>query len=63
MQDVFINALQIVGACVAIALVAVILILFRPTARRRRRRKRHSQRPRIDLFKPTHAEAPAEPDA
>ena len=63
MQDVIINALQIIGVCLVIALVAVALIIFRPAARRRRRRKRHSDRPRIDLFKPSQNSAPAEPDA
>ncbi|MEA3063968.1 MAG: hypothetical protein QOJ27_403 [Sphingomonadales bacterium] len=63
MQDVIIDALRIIGVCVAIAIVAVTLVVFRPTARRRRRRKRHSQRQRIDLFAPSSGEAPVEPDA
>jgi hypothetical protein len=63
MQHAIIGALEIIGACLVIALVAVTLVIFRPTARRRRRRKRHSQRTRIDLFAPAQAEAPAQPDA
>jgi Flp pilus assembly protein TadB len=63
MQDVMIDALQIVGVCLLIAIIAVALAVFRPTARRRRRRKRHGQRNRIDLFAPARTEAPTEPDA
>jgi len=63
MQDVIINAFQIVGICLLIAIVAAAAIVFRPGARRRRRRRRHSQRPRIDLFKPSHNGPPDEVDA
>lgn len=63
MQDVIIEALQIIGVCLLIAIVAVTLVVFRPTARRRRRRKRHAQRTRIDLFTPVKTEPPAGPDA
>lgn len=63
MQDVIIEAFQIIGACLLVALVAIAVIVFRPAARRRRRhRKRHSQRPRIDLFQPTR-NGSAGPDA
>lgn len=63
MQDLFIHALSIIGACLLIAFVAVVLIMFRPAARRRRRR-RHSHHSRIDLFTPpAQGEAPAKPDA
>lgn len=62
MQDLIIGALTIIGTCLFIALAAVALIVFRPTARRRRRHRRHSKRPRIDLFAQPHG-PPAEPDA
>lgn len=48
MQDMIIGGLVVVGTCLAIAVAAVLLIVFRPSARRRR--KRHSRRPKIDLF-------------
>ena len=63
MQDMVIGPLAIVGACLLVAIVAVVLVVFRPTARRRRRHKRRSERPRIDLFAPPRTEAPTEPDA
>ena len=63
MQDTIIGALAIFGAGLAIALAAVALIVFRPSARRRRRHRRHTRRPRIDLFAPPRQDAPAEPDA
>jgi uncharacterized protein (DUF2062 family) len=50
MQHLIIGALEIAGACLAIAIAAILLVVFRPAARRRRRRKRHSRRPKIDLF-------------
>jgi hypothetical protein len=62
-MHVIFDALSIIGVSLVIALSAVALIVFRPSARRRRRRKRHSRRPRIDLFAPTRADVPAEPDA
>ena len=64
MQDLLTDTLAIVTACLVITAFAGLLVLFRPAARRRRRHKRHSKRPRIDLFKPTHPESvAAEPDA
>ena len=63
MKDVIINALGIVGACLAIAVAAVALVLFRPAARRRRRRKRHARRPRIDLFVPAGEDRGPKSDA
>lgn len=62
MKHILIGAVEIIGACVVIALAAVALVLFRPKARRRRRRRRHSRQPKIDLFA-AREEAPAEPDA
>ena len=55
--------LAIIAAGLLVATIAVVLVVFRPTARRRRRHKRHSQRPRIDLFKPPRTDPPVEPDA
>ena len=64
-QHLIIGALEIIGACLLIALVAVALVIFRPAARRRRRHRRHSKRHKIDLFAPTRDETPAtqKPDA
>jgi hypothetical protein len=62
MEDMIIGALTIVGVCLVIALAAIVIIVFRPSARRRRRHRRHSRRPRIDLFAEPR-ERPAEPDA
>ena len=64
MQDILTDTLAIVLTCLVITALAAGLVLFRPAARRRRRHKRHSNRSRIDLFKPAHPErAAAEPDA
>ncbi|HEU0098005.1 MAG TPA: hypothetical protein VFQ67_04445 [Allosphingosinicella sp.] len=52
MQDILTDTLAIVVACLAVAGLAGMIVLFRPAARRRRRHKRHSRRPRIDLFEP-----------
>ena len=65
-MHVVIGALEVVAACVVIALVAVALVIFRPAARRRRRRRRHTKRPKIDLFAPARDDSPeasAESDA
>lgn len=62
MQDALMDALSIIGAGLLIALVAIALIVLRPSARRRRRHRRRTRRPRIDLFAPRD-ETPAEPDA
>lgn len=62
MKHMIISALTIVGACLAIAIAAIVIIVFRPSARRRRRHRRHAKRPRIDLFTERQA-PPAEPDA
>jgi hypothetical protein len=62
MQDYMADMLAILGACIAIAGLAIALMVFRPAARRRRRHKRHSSRPKIDLFaaasQPEHAAGP-----
>jgi hypothetical protein len=58
MKHVIIGALQIIGACLLIAIVAVTLVVFRPTARRRRRRRRHTRQPKIDLFAPPSSDSP-----
>ena len=63
MQGMILDALGIIGACLLVAVVATVLVVFRPSARRRRRRKRHSRRPRIDLFEPSKKGAAPEPDA
>ena len=64
MQDIMTDTLAILLACLVIAALAILLVIFRPAARRRRRHKRHSRRPRIDLFAPAHPEkTTAEPDA
>lgn len=63
MLDMITDALAIIGVSLAIALVAVALVVFRPSARRRRRHKRRSRRSRIDLFAPPPQDTPAEPDA
>lgn len=64
MQDIMTDTLAILAACLVIAALASLLVIFRPAARRRRRHKRHSRRPSIDLFKPAQAgTAAAEPDA
>jgi hypothetical protein len=63
MEDMMFDALEIIGVCLLIAIVAVSLVIFRPTARRRRRRKRHAQRPRIDLFAPPAEDLPPVSDA
>lgn len=65
MQHVY-GALAIIGVSLIIALAAIAIVVFRPSARRRRRHRRRSRssRPRIDLFAPPQgSEAPAEPDA
>lgn len=63
MTNLVIGPLAIIAAGILVAAVAIVLVVFRPTARRRRRHKRRSQRPRIDLFKPPRSDASAEPDA
>ncbi|HET9639977.1 MAG TPA: hypothetical protein VFP12_12305 [Allosphingosinicella sp.] len=63
MQDILTDTLAIALTCMVITGLAGALVLFRPAARRRRRHKRHSRRPRIDLFTPTHPEQAAGPDA
>lgn len=62
MKHLIISALTIIGVSLVIALGAILLIVFRPSARRRRRHRRHSKRPKIDLFSERQAEPP-EPDA
>lgn len=62
MKHMIISALTIVGVSLAIALAAIVLIVFRPSARRRRRHRRHTKRPKIDLFAQPR-DPPAEPDA
>ncbi|MGZ8285923.1 MAG: hypothetical protein ACXW27_12120 [Allosphingosinicella sp.] len=63
MADIMGDAFAILGACLVIAALATILILFRPSARRRRRHKRHSRRPKIDLFKAAPKDPAANLDA
>ncbi|HEX9946959.1 MAG TPA: hypothetical protein VGA98_05405 [Allosphingosinicella sp.] len=63
MQEILTDTLAIVVACLAVAALAVVVILFKPMARRRRHGRRHGRRPKIDLFKPGQAAGPAEPDA
>lgn len=63
MQDIMTEALAIVIACLVIAVLASLLVIFRPSARRRRRHRRRSTRSRIDLFKPAHTDIAAESDA
>jgi hypothetical protein len=60
MQDLMTDALAILVACLVIAALATLLVIFRPSARRRRRHnRRRSSRSRIDLFKPVHADSEA----
>jgi hypothetical protein len=54
------EALTIFIACLVIAALASLLVIFRPSARRRRRHKRRSTRSRIDLFKPAHGDTAGE---
>lgn len=61
MQHLY-SALAIIGVSLAIALAAITLVVFRPSARRRRRHKRRSHRPKIDLFAQPRQELPAEPE-
>lgn len=51
MQDVWMDAVVILGACFVVVAVALAVILFRPVARRRRRHRRHTRRPKIDLLR------------
>ena len=63
MQHAIISALEIIGACLVIALAAIGLVMFRPGARRRRRHRRRAQRTRIDLFAPPRNAPSADSDA
>lgn len=63
MQATINDGLAIIIACLVIAVIASALIVFRPWKRRQRHRKRHSQRPKIDLFKAEPAEPAPKNDA
>jgi Flp pilus assembly protein TadB len=63
MKHLIIGALETIGACLLIAIGAVVLVLFSPAARRRRRRRRHSKRTKIDLFAAPDGEGVIGPDA
>jgi len=64
MQEILTDTVAILAACLGIAALASLFVLFSPAARRRRRHKRHGRRPKIDLFAPAHPEkVTVEPDA
>jgi hypothetical protein len=51
MEDIWTETVAILLTSLAIAAVAILVLLFRPSSRRRRRHKRHSHRPKIDLLR------------
>jgi hypothetical protein len=63
MKHLVIGALEVIGACLLIAVAAALLVLFHPASRRRRRKRRHSKRMKIDLFAEAEGDATAGPDA
>lgn len=63
MQDILDDGLAVIFACLLIAAVASALIVYRPWKRRQRHRRRHSRRPKIDLFEPSHGEPGSGKDA
>jgi uncharacterized iron-regulated membrane protein len=63
MQGIIIDGIAIAIACLAIAVAAIGLIVYRPWKRRHRHRRRHSNRPRIDLFEGHAAESVSDRDA